>query len=53
MGNGRRRKIFKVQSAQRVPRDQMEVMERMVQMERQLVMHLQQQDLQDRKVRKV
>jgi hypothetical protein len=53
MGNGQRHKIFK---AQLVRRDQMEVMERMVQMEKQLVTHLQLQDLlvlQARKVRKV
>ena len=38
---------------QQVLQDQMVVMARMVQMEKQLVMHLQQQDLQARKVRKV
>jgi hypothetical protein len=53
MANGRRHKIFKVLSELRVLRDQMEVMARTVQMEKVLPMHLQQLDLQVRKVRKV
>jgi hypothetical protein len=53
MGNGRWRKIFKVLLVLRGLLDQMEVMARTVQMEKALAMHLQQLDLQVRKVRKV
>jgi hypothetical protein len=53
VANGQRHKIFKDLLALQVLLDQMEVMARTVQMEKVLPTHLQQLDLQVRKVRKV